>query len=113
LKPDEIDLIHQAKAILTANPDNPPSLMELARQVGLNDWTLKRGFRQVFGTTAFGYLHEYRLEQACQLLQERRLNVSEIARVIGFSSCSYLSRVFRKKYGVSPKRYQSRYKNSV
>ncbi|MEM8719011.1 MAG: AraC family transcriptional regulator [Cyanobacteria bacterium P01_G01_bin.39] len=113
LKPDDIERIHHAKEILTQQSDRPPLLLDLARQVGLNDCTLKRGFREVFGTTAFGYLHDYRLEQARQLLLENRLNVSEIANQIGFGSCSYLSKVFRKKYGVSPKQYQTKYKNSV
>ncbi|MEM7593898.1 MAG: AraC family transcriptional regulator [Cyanobacteria bacterium P01_A01_bin.83] len=113
LKPDDIDRIHHAKELLTQQSDNPPLLLDLARQVGLNDCTLKRGFREVFGTTAFGYLHDYRLEQARQLLLENRLNVSEIACQIGFGSCSYLSKVFRKKYGVSPKQYQNQYKNSA
>ena len=110
LKPDDIDRIHHAKEILTQQSDHPPLLLDLARQVGLNDWTLKRGFREIFGTTAFGYLHDYRLEQARQLLLENRLNVSQIACQIGFGSCSYLSKVFRKKYGVSPKQYQSQNK---
>ena len=113
LKPDDIDRIHYAKEILTQQIDNPPLLLDLARQVELNDCTLKRGFREVFGTTAFGYLHDHRLEQARQLLLQNRLNVSQIAAQVGFSSCSYLSKVFRKKYGVSPKQYQSQKKNSV
>ncbi len=50
------------------NISNPPSLIELARQVGINECTLKRGFRQIFGNTMFGYLHDYRMEQARQLL---------------------------------------------
>ncbi|MEM8674691.1 MAG: helix-turn-helix transcriptional regulator [Cyanobacteria bacterium P01_G01_bin.67] len=74
----------------------------------LNDCTLKRGFREVFGTTAFGYLHNYRLEQARQLLQEHHLKISEIAHKIGFASRTSLSRGFRQKYGVSPKQYQMR-----
>ena len=56
LKSDDIDRIHLAKTILTDNFDSPPSLTELARQVGLNDCTLKRGFREVFGTTREGEL---------------------------------------------------------
>ncbi|MGJ3251648.1 MAG: helix-turn-helix transcriptional regulator [Elainellaceae cyanobacterium] len=113
LKPDDIDRIHQAKEILMNQIDQPPSLLDLARQVGLNDCTLKRGFRQVFGTTAFGYLHDYRLEQARQLLQSRHLNVSEVARAIGFANRSYFAAAFRKKFGVSPKHYLVQHKNSV
>ena len=113
LKPEDIDRIYHAKEILTRQLDHPPLLLDLARQVGLNDCTLKRGFREVFGTTAFGYLHDYRLEQARRLLQDSRFNVSEVASQVGFGSCSYLSKVFRKKYGVSPKQYQAQHKNSV
>jgi AraC family transcriptional regulator, transcriptional activator of the genes for pyochelin and ferripyochelin receptors len=113
LKAEDIDRIHQAKDILLQRLNNPPSLVELARQVGLNDCTLKRGFRQVFGTTAFGYLHDYRLEQARQLLEERQLNISEIAQTIGFSSRSYFAGAFRKKFGLTPREYLSRHKNSA
>jgi len=113
LKPDDIDRIHQAKEILMNQMDQPPSLLDLARQVGLNDCTLKRGFRQVFGTTAFAYLHDYRLEQARQLLQNHRLNVSEVAHAIGFANRSYFAAAFRKKFGLSPKHYSAQYKNSV
>jgi AraC family transcriptional regulator, transcriptional activator of the genes for pyochelin and ferripyochelin receptors len=113
LKTEDVDRIHQAKDILLQRFNNPPSLIELARQVGLNDCTLKRGFRQVFGTTAFGYLHDYRLEQARQLLEERRLNVSEIAQMIGFASRSYFASAFRKKFGMSPREYLSRHRNSA
>ena len=109
LNSDDIDRIHLAKAILTNNFNNPPSLTELARQVGLNDCTLKRGFREVFDITAFGYLHDRRLEQASLLLQERRLNVTEIAYRVGFASRTSLSKGFRKKYGVSPKQFQMKF----
>ncbi len=113
LKPDDVDRIYQARDILLQCLDNPPSLIELARQVGLNDCTLKRGFRQVFGTTAFGYLHNYRLEQARQLLEERRLNISEIAQAIGFANRSHFASAFRKKFGITPKKYSSSYKISA
>lgn len=113
LKRDDVDRIHYAREILLQRFDDPPSLLELARQVGLNDCTLKRGFRQVFGNTAFGYLHEYRLEQARQLLEEGRLNVSEVARRIGFVNRSYFASAFRKKFGVTPKEYVIRHRNSA
>lgn len=113
LKPDDVDRIHQARTILLERLDNPPSLMELARQVGLNDCTLKKGFRQVFGQTAFGYLHDYRLEQARQLLEERQLNISEIAQAIGFANRSYFAAAFRKKFGVTPRKYLPSRRNSA
>lgn len=105
LKPDDIDRIHLAKTILIANPENPPSLIELARQVSLNDYKLKLGFRQVFGTTVFGYLHRYRMETARQLLSERRMNVKEVAQAVGYANQSRFAAAFRKQYGINPKSF--------
>ncbi|PIG90499.1 AraC family transcriptional regulator [Gloeocapsopsis sp. IPPAS B-1203] len=117
LKPDDIERIHYAKDVLIKNIDNPPSLIALARLVGLNDCTLKRGFHQVFGTTAFSYLHHYRLEKAEQLLAAGEMSVGEVARTVGFADRSYFAAAFRKKYGVNPSLYlksrQKQRKNSA
>jgi AraC family transcriptional regulator, transcriptional activator of the genes for pyochelin and ferripyochelin receptors len=109
---NEVDRIHEARKILLQRMNHPPSLIELARLVGLNDNALKRGFRRVFGTTVFGYLHDYRLEQAQQLLTSGDMKVSEVASAIGFDSRSYFSIAFRKKFGINPKDYQLQYKRS-
>ena len=70
-KSGTIERIHYARTILLQNINDPPSISELAKQVNLNEYTLKSGFRQVFNTTIFRYLHNYRLEQAKQLLTKR------------------------------------------
>ncbi|MBW4619661.1 MAG: AraC family transcriptional regulator [Cyanosarcina radialis HA8281-LM2] len=104
-KVSDIDRIYQAKKILLENLEHPPSLVELARQVGLNDFKLKRGFRQVFGTSAFKYLHDYRLEKARQLLALGDMRVEEVAFRVGFNSRSYFASAFRQKFGLNPKQY--------
>lgn len=48
---DDIERLHEAKDMLLSRLDNPPSLLELARAVCLNDHKLKAGFKAVFGTT--------------------------------------------------------------
>ena len=111
LKPDVVERVYHARNILLKRLNNPPSFMELSRAVGLNDYLLKQGFRQVFGTTAFSYLHHYRLEQARQLLETGEMKVSEIANIVGFVSHSYFTTAFRKKFGFCPKQYQMQQKN--
>ncbi|WP_026100348.1 AraC family transcriptional regulator [Fortiea contorta] len=106
LKPGTIDRIHYAQSLLQKNLHNPPSLVDLARQAKLNECTLKRGFRQVFGTTVFGYLHDYRLEQARQLLEIGDKKVTDVAETVGFASRSYFATAFKKKFGLNPKDYQ-------
>lgn len=99
----DVERIYQAKEILTQRLDNPPSLLSLARQVGLNDRKLKQGFRQVFGTTAFGYLHNHRMEQARSLLLENQLSVTAVAHSVGYTNPCAFSTAFRKKFGISPR----------
>ncbi|MEI1375912.1 AraC family transcriptional regulator [Nostoc sp. UHCC 0926] len=110
---NDIDKIYQAKEILLGNLENPPSLIELARQVGLNDFKLKRGFRQVFGTSAFKYLHDYRLEKASQLLASGEMSVEQVGFKVGFDSRSYFALAFRKKFGLNPKQYFQHRQKSV
>jgi AraC-like DNA-binding protein len=111
LKPTQIDSIYQARDILINNFTNPPTLIALARQVNLNDCTLKKGFQQIFGTTVFGYLHNYRMEQAKELLLDTKLTVKQVAQYVGYASRSAFMTAFCKKFGVSPSVYSR--KNSV
>ncbi|HIK06870.1 MAG TPA: helix-turn-helix transcriptional regulator [Trichormus sp. M33_DOE_039] len=111
LKPIQIDSIYQARDILINNFTNPPTLIALARQVNLNDCTLKKGFQQIFGTTVFGYLHNYRMERAQELLLDAKLNVNQVAQYVGYSSRSAFMTAFYKKFGVKPSVYSR--KNAV
>jgi AraC-like DNA-binding protein len=106
LRSDDIQRLHQAREILIKHPTEPPSLIELARQVGLNDRKLKQGFRQLFGTTVFGYLQDYRMQQAKQLLHDSDLSIAAIAAMVGYRNPEAFSTAFRRKFAVSPKAYQ-------
>ena len=102
LRPDDIERIHEVRDILIRNFQNPPSLLDLAWRVGLNDTKLKRGFRQIFGTTVFGYLHAKRMERGRQLLAEDRINVTEVSYEVGYSNRTHFTRAFTKHFGCSP-----------
>ncbi|MBW4460397.1 MAG: AraC family transcriptional regulator [Nodosilinea sp. WJT8-NPBG4] len=105
LHQDDLERIHQARQILQSNLQTPPCLIDLARQVGLNDRKLKEGFRQAFNTTVFGYLTQQRMEKACQLLGQQR-SVAAVAAIVGYASPTAFSGAFRRKFGVTPKAYQ-------
>ena len=102
LSSDDIERIHYASKLLLSHLDRPPSLMELARMVGINDNKLKVGFRQVFSTTVFGYLHDCRMERARQMLADGRLNVTQAAKAVGFANRGYFAASFRRKFGINP-----------
>lgn len=102
LKPQSIDRIYQARDILLKRLENPPSISELTQQVGLGDRTLRRGFRELFGTTVIGYLNQKRIEQAQQLLREGNLSVSEVANIVGYSHLGHFSAAFKRQFGITP-----------
>lgn len=102
LQPDNVERILEARNILIANLENPPLLIELARQVGTNKTTLNKGFRQVFGTSVFDYLRISRLEQARELLKSRKMNVSEAALNVGYSQQSSFTRAYKNHFGENP-----------
>jgi AraC-like DNA-binding protein len=106
LRRGDIDRLHRAREILISQLDHPPNLLSLAHQVELNDFKLKQGFRQIFGTTVFGYLRDYRLEQARLLLIEEQLSVQQVAQAIGYRHSGHFAKAFKQKFGISPKAYQ-------
>lgn len=85
----------------------PPSLQELARNVGLTHTRLNKVFRKLFGNTVFGLLRTQRLECARRMLEDGRHSIAEVAYECGFSNPSHFSRAFSEHYGVQPKRYQA------
>ncbi|MEM1280958.1 MAG: AraC family transcriptional regulator, partial [Cyanobacteria bacterium P01_H01_bin.152] len=104
---DYRDRIHYAQEILLKNLTDPPSLMKLAQQVGMNDYELSQGFKEIFNTTAFSYLRDRRLERAQQLLLEPWMTVTEAARTVGYESRSAFTTAFKQRYGTTPKAYQT------
>lgn len=102
LKGDDVKSIHEAKNILLQTLECPPSLIHLARKVGINDYKLKIGFKEIFGTTVFGFVRQQRLEKAKRLLEMERISVSEASLLVGYSNFSHFASLFRKTYGMNP-----------
>ena len=81
---------------------DPPNLSEIARAVGLNEYKLKRGFKETFNTTVFGYLTDQRLHLARQFLQDTEKTAAEISNELGYSTPQHFNNAFKKKFGITP-----------
>src|SRR5690606_20873401 len=88
--------IYDAKDYILQHADLPPSLGELSKIVGINEFKLKKGFKEVFNDTVFGYLNNFRLNQAKEMLLEGS-SVSQVALALGYSSVPHFSGSFKKK----------------
>jgi AraC-like DNA-binding protein len=97
--------IKQVKETIIDEMNDPPTLTELAQQVGLNLKKLKTEFKKVYGVPVFTYLLNYKMDLAKKLLQDNNMNVNQIAVYLGYSTSSHFIAAFKRKYGITPKQY--------
>jgi AraC-like DNA-binding protein len=102
---DEVVLL-QAKTIIMNRLQNPPSIKELARMIGINELKLKRGYKQLFHTTIYNHIRQERLNLAKVLLAEDKWNVGEVAQRVGYTNKSHFATKFKEKFGMFPKQFQ-------
>lgn len=97
--------IKKAKDIIIERMAEPPTLQELSKEIGLSLNKLKEGFKQVYGDPVFTFLFDYKMEVARQLLVSGTYNVNEVGLKVGYSTASHFIAAFKKKYGVTPKKF--------
>ena len=94
--------IMKAREVLLQHIGEPITIKELSRKVAINECYLKKGFKEMFGTTVFDFYQSQRMEHAKYLLYEKGLNVTEVSVMLGYSSISHFSTAFKKHTGLKP-----------
>ena len=83
------------------------SIQDYAAAAGMSVCWFTRCFRKVTGKSPQQYITNLRISKAKEMLLTSRLNISEIAELIGYQNPLYFSRIFHKNTGVSPLHYRS------
>lgn len=96
------DTISRAREILLQHIGDPITIKDLARKVATNECYLKKGFKEMFGTTIFDFYQNQRMEHAKYLLYEKGLTVTDVSGLLGYSSISHFSTAFKKHTGIKP-----------
>jgi AraC-like DNA-binding protein len=94
--------ILKAREILLQHIGEPITIRELSRKVAINECYLKKGFKELFGTTIFDFYQSQRMEHARYLLYEKGLSVTDVSMMLGYSSISHFSTAFKKQTGLKP-----------
>jgi AraC-like DNA-binding protein len=97
--------IKNAKEHLMKNMEAPPGLKALSKFAGLNEYQLKAGFKEIYGNTVYGYLLDHKMDHARVLLDSGKYKVNEVAFQMGYTNPSHFIAAFRKKFGITPKKY--------
>jgi AraC family transcriptional regulator, positive regulator of tynA and feaB len=101
----KLDRARQAIEAHLTDPDLNPDV--IGRAVGLSRRSLYRLLRQI-GQTPMGFVHELRLSKAARLLRDRTAenrSVTNVSYAVGFVDPTHFSRLFRARYGMSPKQW--------
>jgi PAS domain S-box-containing protein len=97
-------LLQRVYDYILANLTEPlPSIKELARQFGTNDFKLKDGFRHFFHTSVHKFYTEQRLKRAYLMIEQTDIPLKNIAFMNGFNSYPNFSKSFKKQFGFCPK----------
>ncbi len=83
-----------------------PTIDDLSKIAGMSKARFQLAFKQTYGTTVYEYLKQLRMNQALLLLNNSDYNISTIAEKVGYTNSGHFSGLFKKLYGVSPKKYR-------
>ena len=99
---DDREKIIKAREVLLQHIGEPITIKALSRKVAINECYLKKGFKEIFGTTIFDFYQSQRMEHAKYLLYDKALSVTEVSLMLGYSSISHFSTAFKKHTGIKP-----------
>lgn len=109
LESDNDILMKRIMKVINDNLDNTDLKVEmLSMEIGLSRVQLHRRMKEMTGISTGEFIRNIRLKKAAELLSEKKVNVSQVAYMVGFSSLTHFSTAFRKFYGVSPTEYMNR-----
>jgi AraC-like DNA-binding protein len=101
--PWEVKKIHDAREILEGYiSKKPPVIKSLAKQVALNEFKLKAGFRQYFNAGIFEWLLDRKMQHAKELILTTNIPIKQVCAMVGYPLTTNFITAFRKRFGVTP-----------
>ena len=105
-KAEENPIIKKVCSYVEENLSHDISLETAADFAGVSSFYLSKLFKEEKGETFINYISDKRLEKSRQLLEQTELSIKEITAEVGYNDQNYFSRIFKSKYGLSPKEYR-------
>lgn len=94
--------------MISSVPAEEVTLADMARMAGMSPPYFCAQFKKTFGVSPMESLIHHRLHHAAHLLTNWNLNISEIAAQVGYQDLFHFSKMFRKKFGMSPRKMRAR-----
>lgn len=105
-------LMERIMKCINANLSDPDFNVEkLTEEVGISRAQLHRKMKEITGVSTGEFIRNLRLEQAARLIEEDKINITQVAYSVGFNNQTHFSTVFKKHYGMSPSEYAETKRN--
>ena len=105
--------IYQIQRMITSNLTEQFTIPQLSREVGLNDFIVKKEFKRIFGTTIFEYAHSQRIQESKKFLLHSKKPIYEISELVGYKNATHFSAAFKKSEGITPRAYRHQTEASI
>lgn len=107
---DELLMERIMKVVNKHLSDSDFNVDTLTTEVGISRTQLHRKMKEMTGLPVSEFIRNIRLEQAARLLEEQKINVTQVAYTVGFNNPAHFSTVFKKQFGISPTEYAEKAK---
>lgn len=106
VRTEDAEKMYEVQQFITEHLGENHSLSDLAHLVGTNEYTLKKEFKELFGTTVFGFWADAKMENAQKLLSETKMDIKEISEITGYKNPQHFSTAFKRKFGITPSQFR-------
>lgn len=101
--------IYQTQHLISSDLSLHRSIPDISREIGLNDFILKKEFKRMFGKTIFEYTTELRMQKAKDLLLNSKLPICEISESVGYKNPTHFTAAFKRNESITPKNYRTQF----
>ena len=85
------------------------SIADMAKELDFSESHFMKFFKDTMGTSFTSYLNEYRLTMVSRLLISSESSILDIAAESGFDNLSYFNRMFKRRFGMTPREYRKKF----
>ena len=103
----QAEIVENVKNDLVRDLDKKITIEELASRYGISKTSLKNCFKEVYGKPIIKWRKEYKLDYACRVIETGDHSISEVSKMVGYSSPSKFSQAFREYVGCTPSEYKN------
>lgn len=106
LSKSQAEIVENVKKDLISDLESSITIDHLALKYGISKTSLKNCFKEVYGKPIIKWRKEYKLDYACKLIKEDEFTITEISKMVGYSSPSKFTQAFKDYVGCTPSEYR-------